>query len=113
MVEFETRPARRHRPLIAGRPQAHVDLIEHAFGGRCRHGGDEALREAGEILVRAQWTLAFRGFGIGRRIIDEDEVEIGGCGHFAPAKLAHSEDRDAAAGDCAMALGNIGRDEPQ
>ena len=42
------------RPLVAGRPQAQVELVEHALGGRRRDRRDQALRQPREVVRRRE-----------------------------------------------------------
>ena len=81
------------RPLVAGRPQPQVELVEHAFGGRRRDGGDQPLGQAGEVVRRRErlWPVGFLGLGV--VIVEQDQVDVGAGGQLAAAELAHAEDR--------------------
>ena len=97
LVVDEGLQLRGDRPLLPRRPQPHVDLVQRALGGRRRQRADQALRQARVVLLRRQRPRAVR---LRRRVVevvDEDEVEIGGGGHLAPAELAHGDDGRAAA----------------
>jgi len=88
MVAAETVEMGRHRPLVAGRAQPQVDIVEPALPGHGGDGGDQPLGEAGVVLADAERSGTIRPLGTGRMIIDEDEIEIGRSRHLAPAKLA-------------------------
>ena len=58
VIADEGRQARRQRPGIAGRPQPHVGLVEHALGGRRGHRRHQPLRQPREVVARRQRLLA-------------------------------------------------------
>ena len=58
LIGRETGQRRRKRAGIAGWPQPHVGLVEHAGRRRRRQGGDEALGQAGEIMRGRERLLA-------------------------------------------------------
>ena len=91
MVDAEAVEMGRHRPLVAGRAQAHVDIVEHALGGQAVMAAIRRWVRRAIILVEAERTGAIRPLGTGRMIIDEDEIEIGRRRHLAAAKLAQRQ----------------------
>ncbi len=106
---------------ITRRAQAHVHLVQLAFGGGGGNGTDQLLRQAGEILARRQWPLAVRraiGFfaaALGRVVIHEQEVEIRVFRDLAATQLAQGDHahrpafvRAAPAADAAMLAFDIG-----
>ena len=88
-----------------------VEIAADALAGGRGEGGDEALGQAREILVDAERAVAVRHVGIGGAIIDDDQVEIGGRGHFAAAELAHGEHDGRAAPDLAVRLLHLALDD--
>ena len=87
----------RHRTLVARRAQPEIELVEHAFGGRRRDGGDQALGHARVIVRGGQRLFAVRFVGIRVVIVEQDQVDIRTRRQLAAAELAHAEDRDPAA----------------
>ena len=67
VIADETRQAGRQRPGIAGRPQPHVGLVEHALGGRRGDRRDQPLRQPGKVLARRQRLFAVRLLGAAAR----------------------------------------------
>ena len=98
LIEREGRELRRQRPLAPGGAQPQVDFVELARLGRRGQRGEQALRQPRVIERRAGSGRAPSEFaGVVGKIVDDDQIEIGGRGHFARAELAHREHRDAAA----------------
>ena len=95
LVGAEGGKLRRHRPLVARRAQAHVDVVELAGARRRGQGGDEPLRQTGEILHRMELARAVRVRRRRVEIIDQHEVEIGRRRHLARAELAQRDDDGA------------------
>jgi len=102
LITLERAEHGRDRSRAPRRAQPHVDVIERAVVGRCREGADQALRQAREILAAVE-----RPRPVGLRmvlveIVDDDQVEIGGRRHLAPAELAEREHRDLLAFQAAV-----------
>ena len=57
----------RDRSLVAGRPQAQVEFVEHALGRRRGHGRDQALRHARVIMRRRERLFAVGFLGVRHR----------------------------------------------
>ena len=55
------------RPLVAGRAQPEVELVEHALGGRRRDRRDQPLRQPREIVRRRERLCAVGLVGVRRR----------------------------------------------
>ena len=97
----------RERPLAPGGPEPHVDVVEAPGLGRRGQGRDEPLRQPRIVERRAEPLAAARLAGVGGKIVDQNEVEIGGRGHLARTELAEPDHRDPAAANAAM-LGREG-----
>ncbi len=110
LVELERRELGRERSLAPGGPEPHVDLVEPARLGRRGQGRDQPLRQPRIVKRRAQPLPTVRIARVSGKIVDEDEVEIGGRGHLARAELAERDDRDPAAANGAV-LGGEGLDD--
>ena len=102
LVELEGRELRRQRPLAPGGAQPQIDFVELSRLGRRGQRGDQALRQARVIDDGAERPRAVGFAGVGGKIVDHDQIEIGGRGHFARAELAHGEDGDAPAPHAAV-----------
>ena len=70
--------------------QPGVDLVELALRRLGRDGGDEALAEPGVIGGGGQRAGAVGGRAF-RRVVDEDEVEVGAGRQLARAELAEAQ----------------------
>src|SRR5690606_17839371 len=90
LVAFEAVEADRERPLRAERPEARVDLVERAFGGRHAERGGDPLGKAVEVQRSAERAAAV---GLDADLAGEqvDEVEVGGLGQLATAEAAEPE----------------------
>ena len=60
LIVDEACEAGRHRPLIAGGPEPHIDLVERAFSGLRRKRRDQPLGEAHIVLAAREALGAFR-----------------------------------------------------
>ena len=79
LISGEGRQARGDRPGCAGRPQPHIDLVEPALGGRRGDRRDQPLAEPRVIGRDRQRARAGRaGRVVRRRVVDQDQVEVGG-----------------------------------
>ena len=104
----------RQRPLAAGGPQPHVDLVELAGRGRRGQRGEQALGAAARNRAPAGSGRAPSDFaGVVGKVVDHDQVEVGGGGHLARAELAHRQHRDAAAAHLAVVAREGGGDPLQ
>ena len=101
---------RRQWPRAPGRPQSHIDLIEHAVIGLYRERADQPLRQARKILGAVKRTFAVGIRMLGVEIVNDDEIEIGARGHFAGAEAAECQDRGLLAAHAPMRRGEIGFD---
>ena len=93
LVALEGREAGGERAGIAGGPQPHVGVVQHALRGRRRHRRDEPLRQAGEILRGRQRPLARRVLGVALDLVEQDEIEVGRHRHLAARHLAEGQQR--------------------
>ena len=96
------------RPLVAGRPQPEVELVEHALGGRRRDRRDQPLRQPREIVRWRERLFPVGLLGVGVVIIEQDQVDVGAGGQLAAAELAKAQDRHPGARHAAMAPGEFG-----
>ena len=87
MVVLEPLAANRERRLLAVGTQAHVDVEQFAFAGLHRQGGQQTLAEPGEINTGGERFGAVR-HRLERRVIDKNQIQVGGEGEFAAAQLA-------------------------
>ena len=76
MIAAEGFDRGRHRALAARGAQANVDLVQAAFGGLHRQGGDHGLGQAGVIGARGQGAFAVGLFNA-CRVIDQDQIKVG------------------------------------
>ena len=93
-----------NRPFVAGRAEPHVDIVKPTLRGVRRQRRNEPLRQTRIVKWNRQRFFTIRSLHIVGRIVDEDEIEVGACRHFPPAKLAHRNDGKAAAGNTARTL---------
>ncbi len=94
VVAREALVARDQRPLVAGRAQPRVDLVERPLPERHLEEGEEALREAGVEDVGRGLPGGVDHARLGGRV-EEDEVEIGVVAELAPAELPERHHREA------------------
>src|SRR5580704_1307976 len=88
LIKRESRELRRQRPLSSRRPEPHVDLIEATGLGRRGQRGEKSLRQPRIVERSSERLWAVRLAGVGGKIVDDDEVEIGRRRHLARAELA-------------------------
>ena len=94
---------------IARGAQAHVDVVELALAGGHRDGGNQPLRQPG-VIVNGRERLRPIGMQIvpirplefGRRVVDEDQINVGADGDLAPAQFAQRHRRQSAPGQPAV-----------
>ena len=92
----------RQRTGAAGRPQPHVDRIEHAVIGLHGQRADQALGEPREVLRAVERTLTVGLRMCGVEIVDDNEVEVGRRRHLPRAEPAERHDRRLLAADVAV-----------
>src|SRR5262249_60034794 len=102
----------RERTGAPRRTQPHVDLVEHAVIGLRGQRADQTLGHAREILraIEAARPVRFRLIGV--EVVDDDQIEIRGRGHLAPAELAERQDRGFLPRYPSMGLGEVLLDRP-
>ncbi len=90
------------RPGIAGGAQPHIDVVKLALAGGRGDGGDQALRQPRVVMDGRErlWPVGMQivpalALEFGRRVIDEDQVDIGADGQLAAAELAQRHRRQA------------------
>ncbi len=83
------------RPGVPGRAKPHIDIVQFALARRRGDGRDQTLSQSREIVDRRQGLrpvglqiVPLRTFELRRRVIDEDQVDVGADGDLAPAELA-------------------------
>ena len=107
LVTVKAFEARGDRPRRARGTQPHIDRVERPLGGRCGDRADQALAQP-RIIGRGRERLrAVRCCDRGRRVVDHDQIEIGGEGHLAAAETPHADDRKRAARHPAVAAREI------
>src|SRR5262245_23035653 len=84
----ETLELRGQGPSAARWPQPHIHLVECPIIGLGRKRVDKPLGKSGKILRAIQGPRSIRFRESAVKIIDEDEVKVGRCGHFVAAQLA-------------------------
>ena len=77
--------------------QTHVDVIEAPGFGRRGQGRDQPLGQPRVVNRRTERPAAVRLARVGGKIVDQNEIEVGGGGHLARAELAEPDHRDPAA----------------
>ena len=113
MIAAKGGEAGRDRTLGARGPQPHIDVVEIARFGQDGERIDVALRQAGIIARERERSRSVRRLDLLGRVIDENEVEIGGRAHLAAAELAEPKHDQRAARHAAVALGELRRDPRQ
>src|SRR5262249_27284211 len=84
---------RRQRAGAARGTQPHVDLIKRPVVGARRQCADQALREPRKVLRAIERAPAVGLGRFGTEVVHDDQVEIGGRGHLAPAELSQRQYR--------------------
>lgn len=106
LIALKAGEAGGHRPLIARRPQPHVDVIKLALGHRRGHRRDHCLGQPRVIGARCKRSPALgRVYPIG--VIDHQHVEVRGRRQPPRPKRAHAEDHRATSRRRAVAGGEL------
>jgi hypothetical protein len=91
LVLDKARELGRNRSLLARGTQAHINVVEVALCGLRGQGADQALREARVVLRGRQWLQPVGSLRVGIEVVNDDQVQIGRCRHFATAELTHGD----------------------
>ena len=75
LICLERGQSRCNRPLPSGWPEAHIDLVEPAFGGRSGQRGHQRLRQSRVIGAGRERSSPIGRF-LARAVVNNDQVEV-------------------------------------